>query len=180
MWPVPVLIVVIAVTIALVLLGWALPHHPRIEERTDRLVVWRSTLAGFVSDLRFILSGALAAYLIGVFLLSRQWLLLGVAILVILRMAWVVLRTRHRGRIVVDRQLDRVEVGGTLAGAASSLAAVEIVAQVHAGLVLVFREIGLPDRGTPVPVADRDDAEAIASAIARFARVPIVKQSRSG
>jgi hypothetical protein len=172
---VPLLLFATFVASLLVFLGWALPHRSQIEQGPTRLVIQRPMLARFVTDLRLVLSGALAAYLLALFITSRQWIPVALGGLIVLRTAWVVKRSRDRGRLVIDRQQERITIGGQEVGQTGELVAVEVAQRPTPGVILMFRELGKPDRGQLLPAADRSDAEAITAAIAGFLRVPIVE-----
>jgi hypothetical protein len=166
--------------VVLVLLGYVLPRRARIVHEPDRLVIHRPVAARLLGDLRLFLAGALVAYFLAVFLISREWVLVTLGVLVLLRMAWSVKRNRDRRQIVVDATANRISEGSRSLGPASDLIAVQISPGDTASVVLVFRDAGkgdgIPrDRREGITAADAADARTIGTAIARYLNVPIVE-----
>jgi hypothetical protein len=162
------------------LLGFSLPRRARIAHEPSRLVVSRPVAGRLIGDLRLLLAGALAAYFLTVFLISREWVLVALAVLVLLRMAWSVKRSRDRRAIVVDSVEDQIREGGRVVGRVSALVAVQLGPRDPTSLLLVFRDATTgdgvtQDRGVALAAADRADAWNIGTAIARYLSVPLVE-----
>jgi hypothetical protein len=175
-----VLLGVAVIAAMLALLGFVLPRRARIAHEPTRLVVHRPVLARLLGDLRLFLAGALAAYFLALFLISREWVLVALAALVLLRMAWSVKRSRDRRQIVVDPTADRISEGNRIVGRASNLVAVQLGQQDPGSVLLVFRDLaadhgGTKDRGVMLGATDQADARTIGTAIANYLSVSIVE-----
>jgi hypothetical protein len=164
----------------LALLGSVLPRKTRITSERIRLVVQRPVVGRLPGDLWLFLAGAVAAYGLVAFLISREWVLVGLAALILLRTAWSVRRSRTFRTVVVDLKQDRITEGTRALGQASKLVAVQLGPAEPTTVLLVFRDPArdgdlTQDRGVVLGAADGAEARTIGTAIARYLNVPIVE-----
>ena len=149
----------------------------RIIPRQDgrRLVLTSPLLGRLLADLRLVFWVGMCAFFLVLFAISREWLVAGLFLLILLRFSWQMYRNAIRGTLVVDQAQNTISVGPRVVGQVSELVALQVDAQDAQSVVLVLRDDGRQDRGVLVRGADRTDGQTISLALAELLHIPIVE-----
>ncbi len=161
----------------LVLARWLTPRGMTARQDGTRLVLSRPLVSRLLADLRLVAWGAMSAFFLALFLISREWLAVALFLLILLRIGWLVYRNVTRGTLVVDTSEDAIRLGPRVIGRVSELVALQVSQRESATVVLVLRDEAKQDRGVVVGGADRNDGRKISDALADFLHVPIMEAS---
>jgi hypothetical protein len=163
--------------VLLVVARWLTPRRMTVRQDGTRLVLSSPLLARLLEDLRLVTWGALSAFFLALFAISREWLPVGLFALILLRIGWLVYRNVTRGTLIVDPAQDAIQLGPRVIGRVSELVALQVSRRESTSVVLVLRDGARQDRGVLVRGADRADGPTISGALAEFLHVPVMESS---
>ncbi len=163
--------------VILVLTRAFVPRRAVVRQEGTRLVIASPLLARVLHDQRLVAWGTMSAFLVILFVASREWLLVAVCLVILLRISWLVYRNVTRGTLVIDPGGDAIQLGRRMVGRVSELVALQVSPAEPATVVLVLRGGPRQDRGVLVRGLDRTDGHTISSAIASYLHVPIMEST---
>jgi hypothetical protein len=165
---------VLVAVLALAIVHFFLPRHPLLQHERGQLALNPPPrqLFGESIGLLSLLLGV--AYLL--ILLASAKIVLGVvlAVLVALRLSWLVRRRWNATRVVFDRGTDSIRQGPIQIGRASQATVVHVTGEPAPALALFLRGGADDSAGWSVPGVDGAHAPQVGRAIADYLGVPLV------
>ncbi len=163
--------------ILVVFLRAVVPRRVVVRQDDTRLLIASPLLARLLEDLRLLAWGTMTAVLLVAFGMLREWILMAICAIILLRIGWQVYRKATRATLIVDPRADTIQLGPRVVGRVSELVALQVSPSEPSSVVLVLRDGSRQDRGVLVQGADPADGDTISTTLASHLRVPIMESS---